>query len=61
MKKRPIVRYQKQSYLCKEMAFKVTRLINKESDLFSFRQTGVDPVLLILDRKDDPVTPLLSQ
>lgn len=29
--------------------------------LFDFRRTDSAPVLLILDRRNDPVTPLLSQ
>lgn len=32
-----------------------------ESNLFDFRLTQVPPLLLILDRRNDPVTPLLSQ
>jgi len=35
--------------------------IQSESSLFDFRLTQVAPVLLILDRRNDPVTPLLSQ
>ena len=32
-----------------------------EASLFDFRPTQVAPLLLILDRRNDPVTPLLSQ
>ena len=32
-----------------------------ESTLFDFRLTQTPPLLLILDRRNDPVTPLLSQ
>ena len=32
-----------------------------ESTLFDFRLTQMSPLLLILDRRNDPVTPLLSQ
>lgn len=35
--------------------------IQSESSLFDFRGTQVPPLLLILDRRSDPVTPLLSQ
>lgn len=35
--------------------------IQSESSLFDFRLTQVAPLLLILDRRNDPVTPLLSQ
>jgi vacuolar protein sorting-associated protein 45 len=35
--------------------------MNQETELFEFRRTDVPPLLLILDRRDDPVTPLLMQ
>ena len=35
--------------------------INKEAALFEFRKTDVTPILLILDRRDDAVTPILNQ
>ena len=35
--------------------------IQNESTLFDFRLTQTQPLLLILDRRNDPVTPLLSQ
>ncbi|KAK5642700.1 hypothetical protein RI129_008867 [Pyrocoelia pectoralis] len=56
----PIIRYQKFSNLCHELAQKVDELINKESTLFTFGQSS-QPLLLILDRRCDPVTPLLNQ
>lgn len=35
--------------------------MQSESTLFDFRLTQIPPLLLILDRRNDPVTPLLSQ
>ena len=35
--------------------------IAEAHDMFHFRRQGSTPVLLIIDRRDDPVTPLLSQ
>jgi len=35
--------------------------MNFEKQLFDFRKTDAAPILLIVDRKNDPVTPLLSQ
>jgi len=35
--------------------------MQKEKGLFDFRRTDTPPVLLILDRRNDPVTPLLTQ
>ncbi|XP_025832833.1 vacuolar protein sorting-associated protein 45 [Agrilus planipennis] len=60
LKKTPLIRYQRKSKFCKELAQKLDELINKESSLFAFGQNSY-PVLLILDRRDDPVTPLLNQ
>lgn len=37
------------------------QIITKEYELFDFRKTEVPPVLLILDRSDDAITPLLNQ
>lgn len=40
-----------------------TRIHNSpsHSSLFSFRRTDPQPLLIILDRRNDPVTPLLTQ
>ena len=35
--------------------------MTQEEQLFDFRKTDTPPILLILDRRDDPVTPLLTQ
>lgn len=37
------------------------QIITKEYELFDFRKTEVPPLLLILDRNDDAITPLLNQ
>lgn len=36
-------------------------MYQQESGLFDFRRTEISPLLLIIDRRDDPVTPLLNQ
>ena len=61
MKRSPsLIRYQGSSELARRLAEDVGRHIERESGLFDFRrQEG--PLLLILDRRDDPVTPLLTQ
>ncbi len=35
--------------------------MTQEEQLFDFRKTDTPPILLILDRRDDPITPLLTQ
>merc|ERR1719313_3157466 len=35
--------------------------MDSEADLFGFARREVSPLLILLDRRDDPVTPLLSQ
>ncbi|KAK9885906.1 hypothetical protein WA026_013780 [Henosepilachna vigintioctopunctata] len=60
LKKCPVIRYQANSKLCREFGMKVNDLINKESTLFAFGQNS-QSLLLIIDRRDDPITPLLNQ
>ncbi|KAJ6585117.1 Sec1 family-domain-containing protein [Mycena capillaripes] len=61
LKKKPIIRYEKMSGMAKKLAVEMHHRIQSESTLFDFRLTQVPPLLLILDRRNDPVTPLLSQ
>lgn len=61
LKKRPLVRYQKNSLLAKKLATEVRYQMTQEDQLFEFRKTDTPPILLIIDRRDDPVTPLLTQ
>ena len=43
------------------LAESVLNTMDTEADLFAFRKPDVPPLLLLLDRRDDPVTPLLNQ
>lgn len=62
MKRRPIIRYQRTSDVAKRIAQETSKLMyQQESGLFDFRRTENSPLLLVLDRRDDPVTPLLNQ
>uniref|UniRef100_A0A2P2KR14 Vacuolar protein sorting-associated protein 45-like protein n=3 Tax=Rhizophora mucronata TaxID=61149 RepID=A0A2P2KR14_RHIMU len=62
LKRRPVIRYQRTSDTAKRIAQETSRLMyQQESVLFDFRRTEVSPLLLIVDRRDDPVTPLLNQ
>uniref|UniRef100_A0A7C8YKA5 Uncharacterized protein n=1 Tax=Opuntia streptacantha TaxID=393608 RepID=A0A7C8YKA5_OPUST len=62
LKRRPIIRYQRTSDIAKRIAQETGKLMyQQESGLFDFRRTEISPLLLILDRRDDPVTPLLNQ
>lgn len=64
LKLRPSIRYKNGSQTAQTLAKRVFDTINKESSLFSFRppENGIPPpLLLILDRRDDPITPLLTQ
>ncbi|KAG6261444.1 hypothetical protein E4U47_008312 [Claviceps purpurea] len=61
LKKRPLIRYGKSSLLAKKLASEVRYLMLQEEQLFSFQTVDTPPVLLILDRREDPVTPLLTQ
>jgi vacuolar protein sorting-associated protein 45 len=61
LKKKPLIRYQKNSLLAKKLAAEVRYKITQEEQLFDFRKVDTPPILLILDRREDPVTPLLTQ
>lgn len=61
LKKKPVIRYEKMSSMAKKLGTEVQHRIHSEVALFDFRLTQVQPLLLILDRRNDPVTPLLSQ
>ncbi len=61
LKKNPLIRYQKTSLLAKKLATEVRYQITQEEQLFDFRKQDTPPILLILDRRDDPITPLLTQ
>ncbi|XP_057684288.1 vacuolar protein sorting-associated protein 45 isoform X2 [Corythoichthys intestinalis] len=61
LKKCPMIRYQLSSDMSKRLAENVKQIITKEYELFDFRKTEVPPLLLILDRSDDAITPLLNQ
>lgn len=64
LKMRPTIRYKHGSVTAQNLAKKTFDMMNKESSLFSFRPPengSPPPLLLILDRRDDPITPLLTQ
>ncbi|KAH3732984.1 vacuolar protein sorting-associated protein 45 [Pelomyxa schiedti] len=61
LRKRPFIRFQRTSELCQRVAQEVTRKITTESELFDFRRAEVPPIVLVIDRREDPVTPLLLQ
>lgn len=61
-KRRPVIRYSQTSDISKRIAQEAAKLMyQQESGLFDFRRTEISPLLLIIDRRDDPVTPLLNQ
>lgn len=60
LRKRPVIRYTKSSMMSQRLAEELNRTIQREHDLFAFT-SDVAPVLILLDRRDDPVTPLLHQ
>ena len=48
VKKRPIIRYTKSSYLSEKMANKISNLIENEKQLFGWSQTNPPPLLLLV-------------
>ena len=61
LKKKPLIRYTKSSLLTKKLATEVRYHMTQEEQLFDFRKVDTPPILLILDRREDAVTPLLTQ
>ncbi|KAL5966058.1 Vacuolar protein sorting-associated protein 45 [Taenia solium] len=57
----PQIRYQQSSDQCRVLAESVRSFCSRETDLFDFRKPDRAPVLLILDRRQDQITPLLIQ
>lgn len=61
LKKKPSIRYARSSLLAKKLATEVRYHMTQEEQLFDFRKVDTPPVLLVLDRREDSVTPLLTQ
>lgn len=61
LKRRPVVRFLGASALCRNLAERVSVRMDQEAALFSFAARNPAPLLLILDRREDPVTPLLNE
>ncbi|KAI1334186.1 Sec1-like protein [Xylariaceae sp. FL0016] len=61
LKKKPLIRYEKNSLLAKKLATEVRYHMTQEEQLFDFRKVDTPPILLILDRREDPATPMLNQ
>ncbi|KAI5801726.1 Sec1-like protein [Peziza echinospora] len=61
LKKKPLIRFEKNSLMAKKLAQEVKYHMSQEDQLFDFRKADTPPILLILDRRNDPITPLLSQ
>ena len=57
----PVVRFQKGSQICQLIAEKVNRLTKKEKNSHFVDFKKEKSLLMILDRREDPVTPLLNQ
>lgn len=62
LKTRPTIRYDNHSFMAQRLAMEMLEAINRHEGLFDFRSNGADsaPVLLILDRRFDLITPMLT-
>jgi vacuolar protein sorting-associated protein 45 len=64
MKKRPAIRFQRSSKDAERIAGLLGQHIDQHQDVMDFspaKASDSPPLLLILDRFDDPITPLLNQ
>lgn len=61
LKTKPIIRYEANSKMGSKLAQEILYTIEKPNNsLFDFKLRDTPPLLLILDRKNDPITPLLQ-
>jgi hypothetical protein len=58
---KPFIRYQSSSQLCSKIASAVGKSLEMNFDILDGPRLNDDCMLLIIDRKEDPVTPLLNQ
>lgn len=61
LKRKPLIRHAKNSLIARKLATEVRYQITQEEQLFDFRKMDTPPILLVLDRREDPLTPLLTQ
>lgn len=60
LKLNPVVRYESNSKMCHKLASSVLYKIKENKGLFSdVPKKDISPLLLIVDRRNDPITPLL--
>ncbi|CEP24137.1 unnamed protein product [Cyberlindnera jadinii] len=61
LKLKPVIRYEANSKMGSKLAKEILYNVEKtNSSLFDFKLRDSPPLLLILDRKNDPITPLLT-
>lgn len=60
LKKAPIIRYDKYSHMASKMAHQLNELVRMESKLFEVGRPQIEPILLILDRRTDLMTPFIQ-
>lgn len=61
LKVRPQIKYETNSKVCSKLASEIDYEIKKnEKTLFDFPRMDSSPLLVLLDRKNDPLTPLLQ-
>lgn len=61
LKVKPVIRYEANSKMASKLGKELLYNIEKtNSSLFDFKLQDTPPLLLILDRKNDPITPLLT-
>ena len=60
IKRKPEIRYSAASELNRSIGQELTKVMREQNDLFNYPQSEA-PLLLLCDRRDDPVTPLLTQ
>lgn len=60
LKLKPLIRYEENSAMSRRLAAELNRQIQQQEGLFDFPARDTPPIVLIVDRRNDPYTPLLN-
>ncbi|RKP06825.1 Sec1-like protein [Thamnocephalis sphaerospora] len=61
LKRKPLIRYERMSAMAKKLGEELNYAMHQEPQLFDLQPADTPPILLLVDRRNDPVTPLLLQ
>ncbi|PRT52808.1 Vacuolar protein sorting-associated protein 45 [Wickerhamiella sorbophila] len=60
LKIKPLIRFEENSAMSRRLAAELNRQIQQQEGVFDFPSRDTPPIVLIVDRRNDPYTPLLN-